>query len=141
MVVKKRFPYESILSIMGGAIFLFSSFLYSEKIIAIGYILSDAGFFYYEVGLYPQLLVIGFVCTIVWGALGIIGGIIAIFYKKFGSIVALNGGILGLVGSLIPLGTNIAITQIPMTLTGSFYFLDSIFMILGGILGLTLKKF
>jgi hypothetical protein len=140
MVAKGKLLYGPILSLFGGIIFLFSSFLVSEKLIAIGYILSDAGLHWYEVGLYPELMIIGFVCTIIWGALGIIGGIIAIFYEKFGSIMALNGGILGLIGALIPLGTNIAITQIPITLTGSFYFLDPILMILGGVLGLTLKK-
>ena len=140
MVVKKSLSYGSILSLIGGGTFIFSSFLVSEKLIAIGHILSDAGLFWYEVGLYPELMVIGFVCTIVWGALGIIGGIIAIFYKKVGSIIALNGGILGLVGALIPLGTNIAVTQIPITLTGSFFFLDAFLMIFGGILGLTLEK-
>ncbi|NVM16881.1 MAG: hypothetical protein HWN80_04140 [Candidatus Lokiarchaeota archaeon] len=140
MVIKGKLLIGPILSLIGGIIFIFSSFLFSEKLIAIGYILSDAGLFHYEVGLYPELLIIGFVCTIVWGALGIIGGSIAIFYKKFGSVMALNGGILGLIGALIPLGTNIAVTQIPITLTGSFFFLDPILLILGGILGLVLKK-
>ena len=140
MITKGKLSYGPILSLFGGIIFLFSSFLFSEKIIVIGHILSEAGFFHYEVGLYPEVLIIGFICTIVWGALGIIGGIIALLNKKSGSFLALGGGILGLVGALIPLGTNIAITQIPITLTGSLYFLDPIFLILGGILGLTIKK-
>ena len=140
MVVKGKLLFGPILILIGGCIFLFSSFLVSEALIQIGYNLSDAGVFWYEVGLYPELLIIGFVCTLVWGAMGIIGGIIAIFGKKFGSILALNAGILGLVGALIPLGTNIAVTQIQITLTGSFFLLDPILTIFGGILGLTLKK-
>ena len=140
MVAKGKLLYGPILSLFGGIIFLFSSFLFTEKIIAIGHILSDAGLFHYEVGLYPELLIIGFVSTIVWGALGIIGGIIALFGKKSGSIIALIGGILGYVGALVPLGTNISATLIPMTFSGSFFLLDPILMILGGILGLTLKK-
>ncbi len=140
MVVKGKLLFGPILILIGGIIFLFSGFLVSNTIIEIGYILSDAGVFHYEVGLYPELLIIGFVCTIAWGALAIIGGIIAIFGKKFGNILALNAGILGIVGALIPLGTNIAITQIPITLTGSFFLLDPILTIIGGIIGLTLKK-
>ena len=140
MVVKGKLLFGPILILIGGVIFLFSSFLVSEALIEIGHILSDAGLFWYEVGLFPELMIIAFVCTIVWGALAIIGGIIAIFGKKFGSILALNAGILGLVGALIPLGTNIAVTQIPITLTGSFFLLDPILTIFGAILGLTLKN-
>jgi hypothetical protein len=55
-------------------------------------------------------------------------------------LAALIGGILGFVGALVPLGNNINVTQIPITFSGSFLLLDPILMILGGILGLTLKK-
>lgn len=140
MFVKGKLLFGPILILIGGIIFLLSSFLVSEALIAIGNNLSETGLHWFEVGLYPELMIIGFVCTIIWGALGIIGGIFAIFGKKFGSILALNAGILGLIGALIPLGTNIAVTQIPITLTGSFFLLDPFLTILGGILGLTLKK-
>lgn len=140
MIVKGYLVFGPILIWIGGIIFLFSSFFYSNTIIEIELNLADAGLFHYEVGLYPELLIIGFVSTIVWGVMGIIGGIFAIFGKKFGSILALNAGILGFIGALIPLGTNIAVTQIPITLTGSFFFLDPILTISGGLLGLTLKK-
>lgn len=140
MFVKGKLLFGPILILIGGIIFLLSSFLVSEALIAIGNNLSETGLHWFEVGLYPELMIIGFVCTIIWGALGIIGGIFAIFGKKFGSIIALHAGILGLIGALIPLGTNIAVTQIPITLTGSFFLLDPFLTILGGILGLTLKK-
>ena len=140
MVVKGKLLFGPILVLIGGLIFLFSSFLVSEALIEIGHNLSDVGLQLFEVGLFPELMIIAFVCTIVWGALAIIGGIIAIFGKKFGSILALNAGILGLVGALIPLGYNIAVTQIQITLTGSFFLLDPILMILGGLLGLTLRE-
>ena len=57
-----------------------------------------------------------------------------------GPILALIGGILGVVGALVPLGIITIVTPIPITFTGSFLLLDSILMILGGILGLTLKE-
>ena len=57
-----------------------------------------------------------------------------------GPILALIGGILGIVGAFVPLGTITIVTPIPITFTGSFLLLDSILMIHGGILGLTLKE-
>jgi len=57
-----------------------------------------------------------------------------------GPILALIVGILGFVGALVPMGNNITVTQIPVTFSGSFFLLDPILIILGGILGLTLKK-
>jgi len=140
MVVKGKLLVGPILALIGGIVMLFSSFLVSESLIAIGHNLVDADLHWFEVGLYPELMILGFVCTILWGVLGIIGGIIALFGKKSGSIVALIGGILGYVGALVPLGTNISATLIPMTFSGSFFLLDPILIILGGILGLTLKK-
>ena len=57
-----------------------------------------------------------------------------------GPILALIWGILGIVGALVPLGTITIVTPIPIIFTGSFLLLDSILMIHGGILGLTLKE-
>jgi len=72
--------------------------------------------------------------------LGIIGGCLALFGKDSGSIIAIIGGAFGFIGAVIPIGTNIAVTQIPMTFSGSFLWLDPILLIFGGILGLTSKK-
>lgn len=140
MAVKVELLVGPILSILGGIIMLFSFYLVSESYIQIGYNLSDAGLHWFEVGIYVELIVLGSLCTILWGALGIIGGFIALFGKKSGSIIALIGGILGFIGAIIPMGNNIAVTQIPVTFSGSILFLDTIFMILGGILGLTLEN-
>ena len=78
MVVKGKLLVGPLLILIGGVIFLYSSYLVSEALITIGHNLSDAGLHWFEVGLYPELMVIAFVCTIVWGAMGIIGGIFAI---------------------------------------------------------------
>jgi hypothetical protein len=137
MVVKVELLVGPISAILGGIIMLFSAYFVSETYIAIGYYISDAGLYWFEVGLYPELITLGFLCTILWGVMGIIGGIIAIFGKKSGSIIALMGGILGIIGALVPIGTNIAVTQIPTTFSGSIFLLDTILMIFGGILGLT----
>ena len=136
MLVKGKLLVGPILAIFGGILFIFSSFQVSQALITIGYNLSDAGLHWFEVGLYPELMLLGYICTILWGVLGIIGGITAIFGKKSGNLIAFVIGNLGLFGALIPLGTNIAVTQIPLTLTGSFFLLDPILMIIGGALGL-----
>jgi hypothetical protein len=136
ILVKGKLLLGPILAIFGGILFIFSSFQVYQALITIGYNLSDAGLHWFEVGLYPELLLLGYICTILWGVLGIIGGIIAIFGKKSGNIIVFVIGNLGLFGALIPLGTNIAVTQIPLTLTGSFFLLDPILMIIGGALGL-----
>jgi hypothetical protein len=136
MLVKGKLLLGPILAIFGGILFIFSSFQVYQALITIGYNLSDAGLHWFEVGLYPELLLLEYICTILWGVLGIIGGIIAIFGKKSGNIIVFVIGNLGLFGALIPLGTNIAVTQIPLTLTGSFFLLDPILMIIGGALGL-----
>ena len=140
MVVKGKLLIGPILALIGGIIMLFSTYLVSESLVAIGVNLSIAGLHWFEVGLYPELMTLGFICTLLWSVLGIIGGIISIFGKKSGSIIALIVGILGFVGALVPLGTNLIVTQIPITFTGSFLFIDPILMIFGGILGLTLKE-
>ena len=140
MVVKGKLLIGPTLALIGGIIMLFSSYLVSESLVTIGHNLSDAGLQWFEVGLYPELMILAFTSTILWGILGLIGGIIAIFGKKSGSIIALIVGILGFIGALVPLGTNITITQIPITFTGSFLFIDPILMIFGGILGLNLKE-
>ncbi|GAJ07709.1 unnamed protein product [marine sediment metagenome] len=61
--------------------------------------------------------------------------------KKFGSVIALLGGILGIAGMFIPLGTiTINTLVIPVSLSASFLFSDPIIIIVGSLIGLLLKK-
>jgi hypothetical protein len=73
--------------------------------------------------------------------MGIIGAIFALIGKKFGSVIALLGGILGIAGMFIPLGAiTINTLIIPVSLSASFMLLDPIIIIIGSLIGLLLKK-
>ena len=49
------------------------------------------------------------------------------------------GGLLGVVGMFVPLGTITIVIAVPVTLSASFMLLDPIIIVLGGIIGLILK--
>ncbi|MHA1193041.1 MAG: hypothetical protein ACTSP9_12190 [Promethearchaeota archaeon] len=82
------------------------------------------------------------ILTLFWDIVGIIDAIIAFNGKKLGSFLVLIGGILGSIGYLFPLGTiTMGIsTPSPVFLSGSFFLVDTVIMIIGGLLGIIFVK-
>jgi len=140
MAVKGKLLVGPILALIGGFIMFAASFFVFQSIAVTEVSLAYMGYSWADVGFSIELMYLRFMCTLLWGVLGVIGGIVAISGKKIGSIIALLGGILGIVGMFVPLGYITISTPVPVSLSASFLFLDPILMILGGTLGLILKK-
>lgn len=140
MVVKGKLLVGPFLALIGGSIMFAADYFVFQSIAVTEASLAYAGYTWADVGFSVELMYLRFICTLLWGVLGVIGGIFAILGKKLGSLLALLGGTLGIVGMFVPLGSITIGTPIPVTLSASFLFLDPILMILGGTLGLILKK-
>ena len=141
MVVTSKLIIGPILALIGGIIMMFASYLVFRGIVSIESNLEIEGLTWEDVGFNPILMNVRFILTLLWGILGIIGAIIAFTGKKLGSFLALIGGILGSIGYFVLLGTiKMGIgTPIPVFLSGSFFLVDTIIMVIGGLLGLILK--
>lgn len=140
MVVKGKLLVGPILALLGGIIMLSSGYFVFISITSIEESLAIAALTWAEVGFSIELMYLRVICTLLWGILGIIGGIIAISGKKFGNLLALIGGLLGIVGMFIPLGTITIVIAVPVSLSASFMLLDPIIIVLGGIIGLVIKE-
>ena len=140
MVVKGKLLVGPILALVGGGIMLMSGYFVFSSIALNEAELTGGGLSWADVGFSRELMYIRFILTLLWGVLGIIGGILALMGKKFGSILALIGGILGIAGMFIPLGTITIVIPVPVSISGSFLFVDAALMLIGGILGLALKE-
>jgi hypothetical protein len=94
-----------------------------------------------DTGFSAELYYLRFICTLLFGLIGFFGGIISIIGKKFGNMISLIGGILGIAGWFIPLGTITILTSvIPISLSASFTLIDPILTTIGSLLGLLIKK-
>ena len=139
MVVKGKLIIGPILALIGGIIMLFAGYFVFRSIGIIEANLAIEGLTWVDAGFNPILMYVRFTLTLLWGILGIIGAIIAFTGKKLGSFLALIGGILGSVGFYVPLGTITIGTPIPVFLSASFFLVDTVIMVIGGLLGLILK--
>ncbi len=140
MVVKGKLLVGPILALVGGALMLFSSVFVFASIGITEAGLIDGGLTWEDVGFAKELMYVRFGLTLLWGVLGILGGIISITGKKFGAIFALIGGVMGIAGMIITLGTITVVSPVPVSLSASFVFVDPILMLIGGILGLALRN-
>ena len=141
MVVKGKLLIGPILAIIGGLIMAYASYMVFTSIASIEANLAIAALTWEDTGFSRELMYLRSMCTLLWGLMGIIGAILALIGKKFGSVIALLGGILGIAGMFIPLGTiTINTLIIPVSLSASFLFLDPIIIIVGSLIGLLLKK-
>lgn len=141
MVVKGKLLIGPIIAIIGGLIMVYASYMVFTSIASIEANLAIAVLTWEDTGFSRELMYLRFMCTLLWGLMGIIGAIFALIGKKFGNVIALLGGILGIAGMFIPLGTiTINTLIIPVSLSASFLFLDPIIIIVGSLIGLLLKK-
>ena len=142
MIVKNKLIIGPILALIGGIIMLFTSYLVFRGIVSVVENLAIGGLTWEDVGFNPILMYVRLILTIFWGILGIIGAIIAFIGKKLGSFLVLIGGILGSIGYFVPLGTiSMGIgTPSPVFLSGSFFLVDTVIMIIGGLLGIIFVK-
>ncbi len=129
-----------ILAIVGGAIMLIAGFMTLLTIPGIEANLVIAGLTWDDVGISPFIFYLRSILTFLWALLGIIGGIILIVSKNIGGYLALIGGICGIVGNFIIVGTLTIYVSIPVSLSTSFLLVDPILIALGGLLGLIFKK-
>ena len=128
-----------ILALIGGIIMLFAGYFVFKSIGIIEANLAIGRLTWADVGFNPILMYVRFILTLLWGILCIIGAIIAFTGKKLGSFLTLIGGILGSVGFFVPLGIITIGTPIPVFLSPSFFLVDTVIMVIGGLLGLILK--
>jgi len=141
MVVKGKMLIGPNLAIIGGIVMVYASYLVFTSIASIEANLAIAALTWEDTGFSRELMYVRFMCTLLWGLMGIIGAIFAFIGKKYGSEIALLGGILGIAGMLIPLGTiTINTLVIPVSLSASFMFFDPIIIIVGSLIGLLLKE-
>lgn len=144
LVVKGKLLVGPILALVGGAFMLFSSVFVFASIGITEASLAGAGLTWADVGFPKVLMYVRFGLTLLWGVLGLIGGIISITGKKFGAILALIGGFMGFVGTIptiyTTLGTITIIAPEPVSLSASFLFVDPILVLVGGILVLALRN-
>lgn len=141
MVVKGKMLIGPILAIIGGIVMAFSSYMVFTSIAHIEANLAIAALTWEDTGFSRELMYLRSICTLLWGLMGIIGAIFALIGKKFGSVIALLGGILGIAGMFIPLGAiTINTVVMPVSLSASFMFLDPIIIIIGSLIGLLSKK-
>lgn len=129
-----------ILAIVGGLIMLIAGYMTLITIPSIEANLQIAGITWAEAGIEPFIFYMRSILTFLWAGCGIIGGIIIFFARKFGAVIALVGGIFGIAGNFIIVGTLTIYTPIPIPMSVSFMLVDPILIALGGILGLILKK-
>lgn len=129
-----------LLAIVGGAIMLIAGFMTLITIPSIEVNLDIAGLTWADVGIEPFIFYLRSILTFLWALLGIIGGIILIVGKNIGGFLALIGGILGIAGNFIIVGTLTIYESIPIPLSTSFLLIDPILIALGGLLGLIMKK-
>ena len=129
-----------VLAIVGGAIMCIAGFMTLITIPSIEANLQIAGITWAEAGIEPFIFYLRSILTFTWAGCGIIGGIIIFFGKKIGAIIALLGGILGIAGNFIIVGTLTIYTPILIPISVSFILLDPILITLGGFLGLIIKK-
>ena len=130
-----------ILGIVGSAILMIGGIIGLGVQALLEIQLSLLGVTWADIGFDPSILMIRVVITIVVAILGLIGAILAITGKKAGAFILLIMGIVAIVGSFVPMATiNLGVYgSIPVTLIYPFFYVESILMLVGGILALALK--
>lgn len=120
---------------------MLSSYVAFTSIAEFEAMLESTGFTWADIGFPRELMYLRFMFTLLWGVLAIIGGILAIYDYYIGNYLALIGGILVIVGMTISIGTITITYSYSISLSGSLGLMDSIFMIIGGMIGLAVNRY
>ena len=137
MGIKKVGP---ILGIVGAAILLIAGFMAFGTRALIEAQLGLLGLTWADIGFDPSLFMIRGLLTVVFSLLALVGAILALKDMKIGAILLLLFGAICLIGSFIPIGAlTIGFIPIPVTMIYPFFYVESILMVVGGILSLALK--
>lgn len=137
MGIKKVGP---ILGIVGAAILLIAGFMAFGTQALIEAQLGLLGLTWGDIGFDPSLFMIRGLLTVVFSLLALVGAILALKDMKIGAILLLLFGAICLIGSFIPIGSlTISFIAIPVTMIYPFFYVESILMVVGGILSLALK--
>ncbi|MFX0009303.1 MAG: hypothetical protein ACFE9R_03220 [Candidatus Hermodarchaeota archaeon] len=97
-----------------------------------------------------ELASIGFVTALTVGAIGLVGGLLALRWKRLANIMPLLAGVFAIVGIFIPIGEvglempiptspYYTVVYTPVSLFWTYIYVDVISMCLGGALGLLIK--
>ena len=130
----------AILGIIGGSLLLIGGLISFGTVGTIEALLTLNSLTWADIGLNPMFLTINSIMTLTWGILVLLGAIFAMQGKKFGVYLMLVIGIISVVGMFIPIATYTLILPFSIPLNGSFLFVDPFLLLVGGILGLTLKE-
>jgi hypothetical protein len=137
MGIKKVGP---ILGIVGAAILLIAGFMAFGTQALIQAQLGLLGLTWADIGFDPSIFMVRGLLTIVFAVLGLVGAILALKDKKIGAVLLLIFGLVCLIGSFVPIGSlTISFVTIPVTMIYPFFYVESILMVVGGILSLALK--
>jgi len=136
MIVKGNLLFGPILALIGGTCAILASIVAFVSIGQIEAGLVSMGLTWEDVGLPPQLLYVRFIVTLLWGVLGITGGLFALFDWHFGHFISLITGILIAIGGAITLGTITITSSYRISLSGTLGFMDMLFLLFGGLTGL-----
>ena len=131
-----------IIGILGSIMLFFGGFLRITFQSNIQAELEFHGLTWADIGVDPLLLTLGMILTISFAILGIIGALLGFIGKRIpGSLLMLLAGSSAAVGMFVPLGLIDTGTLIsPIMLSYTYVFLDPYIILLGGILGLALKR-
>lgn len=131
----------AILGIIGSSLLLLGGLISFGSMGTLEALMTLNGLTWADIGLDPMMLYVNSGMTLVWGIFGLVGAILAMQGKKIGVWLMLVFGIIASVGLFIPIATYSILTiQFSINLNGSFLFVDPFLLLLGGILGLTLKE-
>jgi hypothetical protein len=140
MVVSGKAKVGPILGIVGSAILFVAGLTATTTRGLIEIQLDGLGLTWGDIGFDPFLFTIRFIATLVCAILGLLGAILALLGKKLGAIILLIFGAITILGSFLPMAIlNIGLATIPITLIYPFFYIESILMLVGGILGLVLR--
>lgn len=141
MVVKGKALAGPILGIGGSIIFLIAGFnaigAQARYEIPMGLL----GLSWQDIGFNPLILTLRATLEIFFALLALVGAILALIGKRFGAYLLLIFGLISIAGSFIPIAT-ITIAYVPflVTMIHPLFYIESILMLIGGILTLALKR-
>ena len=136
MKIKGKALIGPIIGVCGGILFVLTGFI----------VWFSPGLFFGSSFIYATeplnlWMYLSIIFTFLWGILVILGAIFVFFNIKLGGILMIIFGILGLVGSFIPIDYWMMAPgyYLLVTLNKTFFYIDVILSVIGGILSLVLK--
>lgn len=126
------------MGIIGSAILMVSGFIAFSRESVLEAQLALGGLTWADTGFDPSILMIRAILTVLVAVIGLFGAILALKSKKLGAFLLLILGLVAIIGSLVPIAY--ILTTIEITLIAPILYLESILMIVGGILAIALKN-